>query len=105
MLVKKLLLSPALDDEFFTHLSLADLEDAAFVAELRLDPMPNRHIDRKCLEVSVDSQRKWIKRYKACEAIRRDFSLIIRHQMKDFGAVRIHDIKDERGSFQIVTGS
>ena len=98
--VKKLVSSPTLDDEFFTHLRLTDPDDAEFVADLYSDPASICHIDLLSLRPSVDDQKKWIARYKAREAAGKDFFLIIRHQTKDFGAVRIHDFKGERRSFR-----
>jgi len=100
MSLQKLLLSPALDDEFFTHLRLAEKDDAAFVAQLYSDPKSKRHIDPLSSWIAAGDQRKWIARYKVRECAGKEFFLLVRHQMTDFGAVRIHDFNGGRRSFR-----
>lgn len=100
MSVQKLLLSPALDDEFFTHLRLAETDDAAFVAQLYSDPTSNRHIDPLASWIAAGDQRKWITRYKVRESAGKEFFLLVRHQMTDFGSVRIHDFNRGCRSFR-----
>ena len=100
MYIQKLFLSPALDDEFFTHLRLAETDDAAFITELFESPMSNRHIDPISSWIRAGSKEKWITRYKVREAKEKELFLIVRNQMKDFGAIRIHDFNRERRSFR-----
>lgn len=100
MSVQKLLLSPALDGEFFTHLRLAKTDDAAFVAQLYSDPTSNRHIDPLSTRIAACDQRKWISQYKVRESAGKEFFLLVRHQMTDFGSVRIHDFNRGRRSFR-----
>ena len=99
---QKLLLSPALDDEFFTHLRLAEPDDARFVAQLHSDATANRHIDPLSCgmeQIGADAWKKWLTRYKVRESVGKEFFLIVRHQMTDFGFLRIHNFNAKRQSF------
>lgn len=86
--MRKLLLSPALDDEFVTHLRLVEPDDAGFVAQSRSDVSLSRHEDLQPSWNGGDDKKKWIARYKVRESAGKELFLIVRNQMTSFGAIR-----------------
>lgn len=92
-----LLKSPAMNDELVTHCRFVQPEDAAFICRLRSDQKLNKHISAS--DPDVDTQCRWIERYKEREAAGEEFYFVIRHQMKDYGVVRMYDFKEQSFSW------
>ena len=90
-----LLRSPAMDDKFFSHVRFVEPEDAEFICGLRSDQNLNEHISKTSPDAVA--QRDWIEQYKVREAAGKEFYFIIRHQLKDYGVVRMYDFR--RNSF------
>lgn len=84
-----MLASPAMNDGFVSRLRLVQREDAEFICQLRSDPRLNEHLSSSSPEVEV--QRAWIDTYKRREAAGEEFYFVIRHQMEDYGVVRMYD--------------
>ena len=97
MSLNKLLQSPALDDEFFTHLRMVEPDDAQFICDLRSDPSLNQHLSQSPADVAA--QREWILQYKKREAAGTEFYFVIRHQETDYGVIRMYDFQDDPKSF------
>lgn len=77
-------------------LTLANVEDAAFILSLRQHEGLNRYVS----QVSPDllEQQKWLRNYKKRESVRSEFYFIIRDlDMNPLGTVRIYDLQS--GSF------
>jgi hypothetical protein len=91
-----LLKSAAMDDEFFTHLRFLQLEDAELISSLQSHG--NGENEYWC--DNPTARGEWIKEYKEQEYAGNEFYFIIRHQMKDYGAVRMHNIKDKKFSLK-----
>ena len=87
-----LLRSPAMDDEFFSNVRFVEPEDAEFICGLRSDKNLNEHISKTAPD--VDAQREWIENYKVREVAGEEFYFVIRHQLRDYGVVRMYDFKE-----------
>lgn len=92
-----LLRSPSMDDEFFTHLRFVEPEDAEFICKLRSDQSLNKHISKS--DPDIEAQRDWIVKYKDREASGEEFYFVIRHQLTDYGVVRMYDFKENSFSW------
>jgi Acetyltransferase (GNAT) domain len=84
--------SAAMDPAMVTSLRFVEADDAAFICRLRSDLSLNQHISHGSTD--VNAQRAWIETYKDREADGREFYFVIRHQLKDFGLVRMYDFRD-----------
>lgn len=86
-----LLKSAAMDDEFFTHIRFLQPEDAELISNLR----SRKNEGNESFSDSMTARLEWINEYKNRELAGNEFYFIIRHQMKDYGAVRMHNIIDK----------
>ena len=83
--------SPSMNDRFITYVRFVEPEDAEFICNLRSDPTLNQHISKNATD--VEAQKAWIERYKMREAAGEEFYFVIRHQLQDYGVVRMYDFK------------
>ena len=75
-------------------LRLANINDAEFILNLRLDPELNRHVSK--VESNLEQQKQWLRSYKKREQKRNEFYFIIESkQGAQFGAVRLYDFKED----------
>lgn len=93
----KLIQSPAMDDEFFSHLRFVEIEDAEFICNLRNDPSLNHYISKSSSD--VEAQKEWIRAYKDREDAGEEFYFVICNQNKDFGVVRLYDFRQNSFSW------
>ena len=67
-----------------------EIDDAAFILSLRLDPELNQYLSQ--VENDLDKQREWIKSHRLYS---KDFYFIIQNKTrKPVGTIRVYDIKD-----------
>ena len=92
-----LLNSPSMNNKFFTNMRFVEPGDAEFICDLRSDPTLNQHISKT--PISVHSQREWINCYKNRESAGDEFYFVIRHDLQDYGVVRIYDFRDRSFSW------
>tara|TARA_R100000365_G_C2746422_1_gene75719 strand:- start:2913 stop:3407 length:495 start_codon:yes stop_codon:yes gene_type:complete len=74
---------------------LIEVEDAAFVADLRADVRRNEHLSQA--SANVAAQAEWIGKYKLREQASEEFYFVIEDEKIPVGLVRIYGI--EGGSF------
>ncbi len=97
MSVERILATPSLDPKFSSYLRFVELEDAAFICELRSDPNLNRYLNPSSDDEA--EQREWIKRYKDREICGEEYYFVISHNKTDYGVVRMYDFRENPRSF------
>lgn len=91
------MIHPALSriDGVQLSLRLIQLEDAAYVHGLRIDPAYNGHLS--AVSGTVKEQRSWIEGYKEREATGSEYYFVIeRKDRVRCGVVRLYDITDDQ---------
>ena len=72
------------------NLRLAEVADAEFILQLRLDGLLSRHLSK--VENDVEKQREWLRSYKVREQQRQEFYFIIEGKDGEpCGTVRLYD--------------
>jgi len=81
------------------YLRLVEIEDAAFIHSLRIDPRYNRHLS--AVHGGVEVQEAWLTAYKQREAAGREYYFIICRRRDDMaiGTIRMYDFIGDRDSF------
>jgi RimJ/RimL family protein N-acetyltransferase len=76
------------------HLKLIDIDDAAFIIELRTNPALNQFLSR--IEPDLLEQKKWIEDYKKRSAKGFEYYFVIKDTDDGkVGLVRVYDIEDK----------
>ncbi|NMP16498.1 GNAT family N-acetyltransferase [Thalassotalea sp. Y01] len=81
------------------RMRLVNVEDAAFILELRLDSRFNRHLSQ--VSSNLDEQVDWLKRYKQEEKLEKQYYFIIEKIRcgTPIGTVRLYDLNPKVSSF------
>jgi len=81
------------------YLRLADLEDAKFIHDLRVNDKYNKYLSK--VDDDIEKQKKWLIAYKKRETIEKEFYFIA-HKISDnqpIGTVRVYDFIEDSNSF------
>ncbi len=83
-----------------------EVDDAAFILQLRADPDLNRHLS--ATPPDLDNQKQWIAKYKTRETEGTEYYFIILRDGEDAGTVRLYDFQGDSfcwGSWIIKRGT